>query len=712
MAHLTGVDLEHYRSGTLPAKATADIEMHLSTCDRCARLLAGGLGDPSFDWHLVPSPPGPQQRINPARSALQIFLCHASEDKPLVRELYHRLSRDGFQPWLDEVAVLPGQEWREEIAKAVRASHVVLVCLTKQFTAKAGFVHTETKLILDVADEQPEGTIFLIPVKLQGCTLPERLKRWQWVDLMDTDGYNRLLRALDHRAAGVLPKTAQGPLRRDSLRPAWNIAHPLVPAPDYQNRSEDTDVREFWKHRPGGVFALIGIGGAGKTALAERFLRDIRTASHDPSTPAELPRPDALFVWSFYTSPKSDDFTARLTTTLQHATSAAGTLNDIVTTLSTFDNPRVLVILDGLEAIQETDGGSLGLFGPQAKGVREFLRDVAGIQQGIWLIATSRFPIADLNNWRGNGYWPTIMDRLPAQSASALLRTRGVKGTEKQLLAVAAEFGYHALTLSLVATLASEWYNGNPQDILGLRSPDESSGGAETDLEAKRLSRVLSCYDNLLTDDERGLLQTLSAFRLPIDEEFIGAIVRQGSLKAISLPNGAQLPSALSRLVGLRLVQRHDHGQGWHYSLHPAVGYYFYRALGEDALLLHDGAVAYLTRRLGDSDVRVNVRGAVRTRGALLRPRIDPRDAGTDRTSFDLVEELIHHVASAGRIDEAYSLYASRLGGLEHLRSLGEYERGLRIIKSILRSGGTANSTLSDRLSWEIEQYRRFIESS
>ena len=125
-----------------------------------------------------------------------------------MRELYHRLSRDGFQPWLDEVAVLPGQEWREEIAKAVRASHVVLVCLTKQFTAKVGFVHTETKLILDVADEQPEGTMFLIPVKLQGCTLPERLKRWQWVDLLDTDGYNRLLRALDHRAAGVLPKAA------------------------------------------------------------------------------------------------------------------------------------------------------------------------------------------------------------------------------------------------------------------------------------------------------------------------------------------------------------------------------------------------------------------------------------------------------------------------------------------------------------------------
>lgn len=711
MAHLTGFDLEQYRSGTLSVKAAADIERHVAKCDWCAKVLADSLTGPALEWHLVPLPAGPQQRIDPARSTLQIFLCHASEDKPLVRDLYHRLSGDGFQPWLDEVAVLPGQEWREEIAKAVRASHVVLVCLSKQFTAKVGFVHTETKLILDVADEQPEGSIFVIPVKLQHCPVPERLKRWQWVDLLDSDGYNRLLKALDHRAR-LLPKKAQAVSRKGSLRPAWNIAHPLVPAPDYQNRPEDADMREFWKHRPGGVLALIGIGGAGKTALAERLLREIRMAGPDLSTASELPRPDALFVWSFYTSPKCDDFIARLTTTLQYATGNSGTLEDTINILSTFDTPRVLVILDGLEAIQETDGGSLGLFGPQAKGLREFLRDVAGIQQGIWLIATSRFPIAEINNWRGNGYWPIAIDRLPADSASELLRTRGVKGTEQQLLAIAAAFGYHALTLSLVATIASEWYNGSPQDVLAMRSPDESTGDAETDLEAKRLSRVLGCDDNLLTDDERGLLQTPSAFRLPIDEEFIRAIAHQGSLRASSLPNAGKLPSTLSRLVELRLAQRHDHGRGWHYSVHPAVSYYFYRALGEDALLLHDGAAAYLTRRIGDSDVRLRVRGAVRTRGASLRQRVDSRDEGSYRTSFDLVEELIHHVAGAGRIDEAYGLYATRLGGFEHLRSLGECERGLRIITSILRNGAMANHALRDRLLREIEQYSHFIESS
>ena len=43
----------------------------------------------------------------------RIFLCHASEDKAQVREVYHRLRAiGGFAPWLDEEDLLPGQNGR------------------------------------------------------------------------------------------------------------------------------------------------------------------------------------------------------------------------------------------------------------------------------------------------------------------------------------------------------------------------------------------------------------------------------------------------------------------------------------------------------------------------------------------------------------------------------------------------------------------------
>ena len=41
----------------------------------------------------------------------RIFLCHASDDKAHVREVYHRLRTvEGFEPRLDEEDLLPGQE--------------------------------------------------------------------------------------------------------------------------------------------------------------------------------------------------------------------------------------------------------------------------------------------------------------------------------------------------------------------------------------------------------------------------------------------------------------------------------------------------------------------------------------------------------------------------------------------------------------------------
>jgi formylglycine-generating enzyme required for sulfatase activity len=131
---------------------------------------------------------------------LRVFLCHASGDKPAVRDLYRRLKADGFAPWLDEEDLLPGQDWQTEIPKAVRASDVILVCLSQHAITKAGYVQKEIKSALDVSDEQPDGVIFLIPLKLEECEVPERLSRWQWVNQFESNGYERLVRSLRTRA--------------------------------------------------------------------------------------------------------------------------------------------------------------------------------------------------------------------------------------------------------------------------------------------------------------------------------------------------------------------------------------------------------------------------------------------------------------------------------------------------------------------------------
>lgn len=131
-----------------------------------------------------------------SKRALKVFLCHASGDKPYVRELYKRLLREGIDAWLDQEKLLPGQDWRVEIPRAVRAADVVVICLSNKSITKEGYIQKEIKFALDVADEKPDGTIFLIPARIEDCPVPEKLSRWQWVDLFEENGYTRLLRSL------------------------------------------------------------------------------------------------------------------------------------------------------------------------------------------------------------------------------------------------------------------------------------------------------------------------------------------------------------------------------------------------------------------------------------------------------------------------------------------------------------------------------------
>src|SRR5688572_30088243 len=97
---------------------------------------------------------------------LRVFLCHASQDKPIVRDLYKRLTaEDWIDPWLDEEKILPGQDWNLEIEKAVEDSDAVIVCLSNNSVSKEGYLQKELRKVLSIADEKPEGTIFIIPLR-------------------------------------------------------------------------------------------------------------------------------------------------------------------------------------------------------------------------------------------------------------------------------------------------------------------------------------------------------------------------------------------------------------------------------------------------------------------------------------------------------------------------------------------------------------------
>jgi hypothetical protein len=138
------------------------------------------------------------------RKAPQVFLAHAFEDKERVRALYRKLAEHGLRPWLDEVDLLPGQDWQNAIAQAISESQVVLACLSQNSVNKHGFVQKEFRLALSGYAAKPAGSIYLIPVRLDDADVPDlqipelgvRLRNIQWLDLSATNGFERLVNAI------------------------------------------------------------------------------------------------------------------------------------------------------------------------------------------------------------------------------------------------------------------------------------------------------------------------------------------------------------------------------------------------------------------------------------------------------------------------------------------------------------------------------------
>ena len=143
-----------------------------------------------------------------------MFLCHSSSYKTVVRDLYQKLSAEGWiDPWLDEEKLYPGQDWNLEIEKAVEAADAILVCLSNHSITKEGYVQRELRIVLDYADYKPEGTLYIIPVRLEECEPPRRLRPWQYANYFpkeDRDkAYQRLLVSLRMRATGLGIETAK-----------------------------------------------------------------------------------------------------------------------------------------------------------------------------------------------------------------------------------------------------------------------------------------------------------------------------------------------------------------------------------------------------------------------------------------------------------------------------------------------------------------------
>jgi TIR domain len=62
-------------------------------------------------------------------TVMQVFISHAAADKGIAKKIATVLEKENFKVWYDR-DILPGQNWADEIAKALRRSRAMIVLLT------------------------------------------------------------------------------------------------------------------------------------------------------------------------------------------------------------------------------------------------------------------------------------------------------------------------------------------------------------------------------------------------------------------------------------------------------------------------------------------------------------------------------------------------------------------------------------------------------
>ena len=130
------------------------------------------------------------------------FLAYAEEDRAEVRKLYTALQRAGFEPWMDQEKLLPGQNWPRAIERAIDLADFFVGCFSHRSTGKRGHFQRELGYALDVAASIPAEDIFFIPgaARCLRSATANREHR-QYVDLFPD--WDRGVRALSNRCGST-----------------------------------------------------------------------------------------------------------------------------------------------------------------------------------------------------------------------------------------------------------------------------------------------------------------------------------------------------------------------------------------------------------------------------------------------------------------------------------------------------------------------------
>jgi len=598
------------------------------------------------------------------RYKYDVFVSHSEAERGWVRDkLLPRLEGAGLQACLDWRDFRAGAPRAVEVERAATRSRHTLLVLTPAYLADEWAEFGE--LLVQALDPAARERRLIPLLKARCDELPLRIRHLTYVNFADPEepawAWAQLLTAL-----------GAPPLEAPPAEPTpenWCLVHPYGMPPNFTGRTAERALLSAWLETDSvhSLLVLRALGGFGKSALAWHWLL------HDVDA-ARWPR---VVWWSFYDEPTFEEF---LRQTLEHlgiTPLPAGPRQQADALLRLLHQPGTLLILDGFERALRAYGTldapyqgdtpsplpSVGR-GEGAGGWGEgqqdclsptadhFLRAVCalpGLRSKVLL--TIRLRPRALESPGGDllaGCREEELDHMQPDDAVAFFRAQGVRGSRAEIESACASYGYHPLSLRLLAGLIVR----DPQQ------PGDVAAAGHLDVSGEQVARqhhVLErAYESLAPAGQR-LLSRMACFRGPVGYEAIAAIGagdRQGH------PHGVD--ADLRDLVARGLV--HHDRRANRYDLHPIVRRYAY-----DRLTGGEREEAHRT---------------LRDYFAAVPPPERPR------TLDDLapVIELYHHTVQAGQYAEAFTLFRDRLATPLYYQ-FGAYQLYIGLLRALFPDG-------------------------
>ena len=619
----------------------------------------------------------------PADFEFDVFISYSSKDEEWVtKTLLPRLEGRGIKACIDFRDFIPGKAALHNMRDAVKRSRRTLLVMTPNWVASEWTVYEE----LLARSKDPAGVKQrTIPLLRAKCDIPEDIAILTYINFTRADreeiAWGQVLTAC---GAPPAPIHADEP-KRDN----WELAHPYPMPPNFTGRVAERKLLSNWlvsdDEHP--LLVVRALGGFGKSALAWHWLL------HDVS-PASWPR---VVWWSFYEGDASfDNFLARTVEYLTGKQTKAQSLSpreQLDRLVELLHQSGILLVLDGFERVLRAFGGLDAAYrgdtvakpeandcdcvNPIAEDLLRKLATLPGIRSRVLMTTRLRPHVLEA---KGGGLLQGCreeeLSQMEPEDAVAFFRAQGVRGTHTEIEQACLPYGFHPLSLRLLAGLIVGDFQ-QPGDIAVAKRLDVSG-----DLVARQ-HHVLEVAYNSLTEARRALLSRIACFRSPVKYDVLKALAETEGIKKTGKAkqtkkssNSPQTEEAVLTLdADLRdLVSRgllHHDKKEHRFDLHPIVRRYAYdRMAAPDRTAAHAHLRNYFA--------------------AMPAP-----DKVTRLDDLAPVIELYHHTVSAGQYDEACKLFYERLGDAVYYQ-LGAYQVEIDLLLALFPNGESSPPRLKN----------------